>query len=168
MHKNKTTLLSYDLILEEEFIPHNLLEIGAKEGGSLVLWREIFGPTTNILGLDINLLQLSEAYHAYTLVDWGVKVLAADVTKPGATEQKVAEFASGFDLIVDDGPHTMPEIPGTFSWAWPMVRKGGIYVIEDWQALHPIHQKELKEFLTYWTNGMDYQVYPNMIVLRMT
>lgn len=165
MHKNKSTLLSYDLILEDDFAPLNVLEIGVKNGGSLVLWRELFGPTTKILGLDNNLSQLSTAYLDYALTDWGIQVLAADVSNPEKTEQKVAEYAGGFDLIVDDGPHTMPEVPYTFGWAWPMLRKGGIYVIEDWQALHPTHQDELKEFLSYFS-GKTLEVHPNMIVIR--
>jgi hypothetical protein len=37
----------------------------------------------------------------------------------------------GFDIIIDDGGHTMKQQQDSFRVLWPLVRPGGLYFIED-------------------------------------
>ena len=165
IHKNESTLRTYNGVFVPDFTPTDILEIGVKEGGSLVLWKELF-PKAAIMGVDISIKQMSNAYLVYASEhEWLMTVISADVSKPSQAHSIVYRLSPVFDLIIDDGPHTLPEIPDTFSWAWPMLRSGGIYAIEDYKALHHTHQEELKRHLIDVSGG-PLELYPNMIVIR--
>ena len=40
------------------------------------------------------------------------------------------------DLVIDDGSHVYTPTRTTFDLAFPRLREGGIYVIEDWNGEH--------------------------------
>ena len=51
------------------------------------------------------------------------------------------ELADELDLVVDDASHTYEETKASFEFLFPLLRPGGIYVIEDWSwAHHPNYQ----------------------------
>ena len=47
------------------------------------------------------------------------------------TSQGKAATTMMYDLIIDDGGHTMEQQIATFMQLWPRVKPGGVYVIED-------------------------------------
>lgn len=98
--------------------PLEILEIGVQNGGSLRMWRDYF-PNSNITGIDINN---------------GCKKHGGERIKILIGDQADADFLSTlgkFDIIIDDGGHTMVQQHTSYQVLWNHLNKGGIYVIED-------------------------------------
>ena len=104
----------------------NLLEIGTRWGGSIWAWRKYF-PKAKIYGLDIDpeALKFSDDDP-----ENGVKIYLGDQTDLSLLE-KINEEAGGFDIIIDDGGHTMKQQITSFNFLFPKLHNNGIYVIED-------------------------------------
>jgi cephalosporin hydroxylase len=104
----------------------SLLEIGVRWGGSLWGWRNYFEQAT-IVGLDIdpNSMQYgnNDPYN-------GVKLYLGDQTDSELLN-KIDNEHGPFDIIIDDGGHTMDQQINTFKMLWPKLKNGGMYVIED-------------------------------------
>jgi len=100
-----------------------LLEIGVFHGGSLQMWKNYFGVKALIVGIDI---------------DSKCKKFEEDQIEIaiGAQEDKsflreiVLKYGK-FDIIIDDGGHTMDQQKTSFEFLFPHVKKDGIYLIED-------------------------------------
>ncbi|MBY0523262.1 MAG: class I SAM-dependent methyltransferase [Gemmataceae bacterium] len=106
--------------------PLRLLEIGVYQGGSLQMWREYF-PKASLFAIDIN---------AETL-QWNGKIRDCKVTlvdqgSPEALRDYVAKTGGQFDIIVEDGGHTMHQQITSFNVLFPHVVPGGAYVVEDY------------------------------------
>lgn len=100
-----------------------MLEIGISQGGSLDMWRAYFGPDATIVGVDID--PRCVCYEAgNTLVRIGSQEDRAFL------QSLVAEFGS-FDVILDDGGHTMTQQITTFEVLYPTVPAAGVYMVED-------------------------------------
>jgi cephalosporin hydroxylase len=51
------------------------------------------------------------------------------------------ELADELDLVVDDASHTYEQTRASFEFLFPLLRPGGVYVIEDWAWAHqPAYQ----------------------------
>jgi hypothetical protein len=113
----------YQASFKGRFEPKRMLELGINFGHSLLLWKEWF-PSTSIYGIDIRDVMDCK----YQLE--GVTCLIAD----GFSERTLEMFPDNhFDIIIDDGPHTLST--NSFS-ATRWVNKltvGGKLVIEDIQ-----------------------------------
>lgn len=103
--------------------PVTILEIGVYHGGSLQMWKQYFGPQARIVGLDINPVckQFEEP---------GIEVVI------GSQEDRtflktLKERYSQFDIIIDDGGHTMQQQLVTFDELYGHVKEGGIFLCED-------------------------------------
>jgi hypothetical protein len=86
------------------------------------MWKAFF-PNARIHGIDID---PACAAHAGE----GVDVWIGDQADRGFLEH-VAKEGGGFDLVIDDGGHTMTQQNVAFETLFPHVRDGGIYVLED-------------------------------------
>lgn len=66
----------------------------------------------------------------------GAHVFAGDQADASFLRYFVSETARGgqFDIIVDDGGHTMVQQLTSLEHLWPAVKPGGLYVIEDLQT----------------------------------
>jgi len=103
----------------------NVLEIGIERGGSLKLWNDYFVNAT-IYGLDINdapkflskykriITQNRDAYSNDTL-------------------QHFLDKNIKFDVIIDDGPHTLDSMIFVIENYTKLLNKDGILIIEDVQ-----------------------------------
>ena len=98
-----------------------ILEIGVYTGASLQMMEEFYG-NPKIVGVDI---EPKTQYDTKC-----VKTLIADQSN---REQllKVLDHAKEFDIIIDDGGHTMEQQFRTIATLFPYVKKGGIYILED-------------------------------------
>lgn len=110
--------------LETGVRPLRFLEIGVSEGGSQVFWRNYFGPTATIFGIDID----------PTCADR----VAADISHVRIGSQAderflnaVCEEMGGVDIVLDDGSHEAPHQRASFEVLWPLLSPGGVYMIED-------------------------------------
>ena len=102
--------------------PIRLLEIGIAQGASLKMW-EAFFPDAQITGIDIR-----PDCRAYA--NDRTAVYIGDQTDRRFLHRVIDE-AGPFDLIIDDGGHTMRQHQISFETLWPHVAPGGFYGIED-------------------------------------
>lgn len=110
----------------EKFEAPRILEIGIWHGASLRMWDEFFKEKARIVGLDI-------ADKSYLFTDHArISTIQADATDPQATELCQA-LVSGllFDIIIDDGGHTMAQQQTTLIRFWPLLAPGGVFIMED-------------------------------------
>lgn len=103
--------------------PIRLLEFGVYQGGSLQMWKHYFGPQAQIIGVDINpaCAQMAEP---------GIEIVIGDQQDRQFHAALRARFGE-FDIVIDDGGHTMQQQIVTFEEQYPAVKTGGIYLAED-------------------------------------
>jgi demethylmacrocin O-methyltransferase len=108
-----------------------LLEIGVggydkpeAGGASLRMWNAYF-PHARIFALDI---------HAKNLViSDRVRIYHGSQTDE-ALLRSIDRDAGGFDIVIDDGSHINAHVIATFNVLFPLLKVGGIYVVEDTQT----------------------------------
>ncbi len=103
--------------------PIKFLEIGIYKGNSVKLWEEYFS-AAELHFIDItleNVDYLSERSHYHVANQESPRDLQAFIRKTGGN----------FDLIIDDGGHTMGQQIISFQHLFLHVKSGGMYIIED-------------------------------------
>jgi cephalosporin hydroxylase len=110
--------------------PISLLEIGVQNGGSLETWAEYFASGASFVGCDID-----PRSGALEFADERIKVVVGDV-KDVETFHAIQEISSEFDIFIDDGSHQSTDIIETFVDYFPLVKPGGLYIVEDTHALY--------------------------------
>ena len=96
--------------------PKRVLEIGVFNGGGMRALKEFF-PDAEIYGVEIEEVQIPNVFR-------------------GSQDDPdfltgINEIAGGFDLIIDDGSHLWAHQRITFETMFPLLRPGGMFVIED-------------------------------------
>ena len=119
-----------------------ILEIGLNTGGSHLMWLEYF-PNAMVYAIDNRIL-----YEEYvtnkrtggrlTMVDgWDDRdenrliVFNGDQSNIEDLNNFRGECGSEFDIIIDDGGHTMRQQQTSFGFLYNDLKSNGIYVIED-------------------------------------
>jgi hypothetical protein len=100
----------------------SLLEIGINGGGSLYLWGKYF-EDGNILGIDI-VDKIQNQWKGLS----NVKYLIDDAYDPN-----ISESLQKFDIIIDDGPHSLESQILCIKQYLNKLNTGGILIIEDIQ-----------------------------------
>lgn len=99
-----------------------LLEIGILHGASHYLWQAYF-PNADIYGIDID---------SNTLINEGrIHTSIADQSDRKALTEFTEENPGTFDIILDDGGHSMDQQQISFAYFFPYIEPGGYYIIED-------------------------------------
>lgn len=119
--------------------PRRMIEIGILDGGSAVYWQHRYN-LTRLAAFDI----LPEApaftnYLARNKLNDAVRVhLSFDQNdRDGLRAAIESDFDGGsVDAIVDDASHQYAPTKATFETAFPYLRAGGVYIIEDWAWGH--------------------------------
>lgn len=119
------TRVYYDLLAHVRQKRLRVLEIGVYNGGSLRMWRD-FLPNARLFGIDIDSRCLA---FEQEIVDTTIRLV--DQGNASQLTEFVEETGGQFDLIVDDGGHTMTQQTTSFEVLFPHVVTGGVYVIED-------------------------------------
>lgn len=132
-HPNLSALRSF---------PINVLEVGVFKGASTKAWLEYF-PKATIYGIDT-----FERVAMESLDVWShprVKLMKADSTAPEAMLKVIAEWGQEivFDVVIDDGLHTPTANYKTFRNLWPLMRKNGMYFVEDAWPLHLMNESQM-------------------------
>lgn len=113
--------------------PIRLLEIGIggwgsieRGGESLKSWRDYF-PNASIVGLDIEDKKFLDCDRITTVKGNQSNIeLLNDIT-----------YVYGpFDIVIDDGSHIQSDILTTFKTLFPLLKPGGIYIIEDLETAY--------------------------------
>jgi hypothetical protein len=99
------------------------LEIGVSFGGSQKIWREYFGETATIFGIDIN-PDCAKYDGRYSQVRIGSQ------DDPGFLRSVVEEMG-GVDVILDDGSHLGRHQQASYRVLFPLLSEDGLYAIED-------------------------------------
>ena len=123
---DKNTRHNYiDGFYEQEFKKYqnkenlSLLEIGIANGASLYLWAKYF-KNSKITGIDIE---------DRTVEQWKLDCIEY-IFKDGYQEDFVKSLDS-YDIIIDDGPHTLQSQLFSLKNYLPKVKKGGVFIVED-------------------------------------
>jgi len=122
--------------------PVSLLELGVHRGGSLEIWAEYFSNGT-IVGIDLkDIIEVDR--DSKPIIKDGRAVLktfssSRIVSKKGSQADEAflselsAEYAPrGWDIIVDDCSHVGSLSLKSFLTLFPLLKIGGLYIIEDW------------------------------------
>lgn len=129
------------LLNQKKNTAKNILEVGigdfnVKNGGSIKLWYNYFGTATiyglDILGIDrvIDELINNDRIKLFTSVD------AYDLT---FFTENILNSGIKFDMLLDDGPHTLDSIEKFVSLYSQVMTKDGILIIEDIQKMEYIN-----------------------------
>lgn len=143
---DKTThffLHHYDRILNDlRDLPIRLLEIGVFRGASIKMWREYF-PKAEIHCIDIHKIDIS------TVKDVTLHNVDCD---DEISLTNLANMLGNFDVVIDDGGHTMRQQQNALKAFWPYVKNNGIFIMEDMHTslghLYPSYNAE-KQPTTY-------------------
>jgi len=103
--------------------PVRFMEIGVYSGGSVQMWRDYFGPQSEIIGVDIE-----PACRAYE--ENGIQILIGDQGDPKFWSNNLPHVGP-LDIVLDDGGHRPDQQITTLEAVLPHIRPGGIYVCED-------------------------------------
>lgn len=131
--------------------PIVILEIGVYQGGSLNMWRDYFGEEAKIYAIDINpLCKQFETINTKIFI--------------GSQEDKkflkyVKSQVPKFDILIDDGGHTMRQQIVSFEELYDHIKDDGVYLCED---LHTSYwnnygggYKNPNSFIEYSKNFID-------------
>ena len=120
--------------------PINLLEIGIQNGVSLDIWGSYLPNASLIIGCEIKqeAAQLKYSNEA-------INVVVGDANSDEIFQQ-IIKLSDSYDLIIDDGSHVSKDIITSFARYFPLLKSGGIYIIED---LHASYWK-------VWGGGLAY------------
>ncbi|HQV07458.1 MAG TPA: hypothetical protein PKW62_11880, partial [Chitinophagaceae bacterium] len=100
-----------------------MLEIGISHGGSLALWKKYFGDGLRLYAIDVN-------PECKKLESENVTIFIGSQSDPTFL-QTVIDECPPFDIILDDGGHTMQQQIISFEKLFPQVKNDGIYICED-------------------------------------
>ncbi|MEO6700895.1 MAG: class I SAM-dependent methyltransferase [Jatrophihabitantaceae bacterium] len=103
--------------------PIRLLEIGVYRGGGMAMWSNYLGPKAGLVGLDID-----EA--AVRAVGGRFPIVLGDQADPEVL-LKLNEEYGPFDVIIDDGGHTMRQQIVTIETLFPLLNDDGVFIVED-------------------------------------
>jgi cephalosporin hydroxylase len=105
----------------------NILEIGIQSGGSIKLWHDYFRNAT-IYGLDIQRVKNTcpEIRNKSR-----IKLGCFDAYSEEFINNQMKPLNVKFDIMIDDGPHTLESMIFFIENYLPMLKDDGILIIED-------------------------------------
>jgi len=130
--------------------PIKFLEIGFWHGSSARMWAEYF-PNAELHFIDIDKKYfekydrgLSQRCHFHVL----------DQSDPDQLKSFLDQVGSDFDIIIDDGGHSMIQQITSFKYLFAGVKAGGIYVVED------LFSSYIESWRTQYYGGLGTQENP--------
>ena len=133
-----------------------IMEIGVNKGGSLQLWKKMFGSKSKIIGVDIN-------PDCKRMEDDQISIYIGDQADRNFWKQVKSEIPQ-LDILIDDGGHEMQQQIVTFEEMYPCVNTsgGGVYLCEDTctsydsKKYHNAGYHNPNNFIEYSKNFIDY------------
>ena len=133
--KNRQMVDAY-VELADSLTPRNIVELGIFAGGSTAL---------------IELLMRPAKLVAFELASERIPALDEFLQRRGATDRVVPYYgisqddvravlpilhdhcqSTALDLVIDDASHDLALTRESFNLLFPLLREGGVYVVEDW------------------------------------
>jgi predicted O-methyltransferase YrrM len=139
-HTDKDTWHSYVNSYEKLLEPFqnkacNVLEIGVFEGGSAILWHEYL-PKSQLVLVDIQNQIAPKIQVAMDPKRWNLHV--RDAYREDTVMELQKKCPGGFDIIIDDGPHSLDSQVFVIESYLKLLKKGGILIIEDIEQIDHI------------------------------
>ena len=134
---DKQTAHSYlpvyeELLQKKKLSAKSVLEIGIYYGGSIKLWKDYF---TNAKVYAVELFDLRHVWDVLQHDDRIVLYTSTDAYDPQFVKTKLADQGLRFDMILDDGPHTLESMKACIQLYLPLLADDGILIIEDIQSM---------------------------------
>ncbi len=114
-----------------------MFELGLWDGASAIFWSELLDPAVYI-GIDLDdrgdsdVLKRYIAEHDRIVTRWGV----SQTDRAALCELVHQHDAAPLELVVDDASHLYGPTKASFEILFPLLRPGGLYLIEDWAWDH--------------------------------
>jgi hypothetical protein len=121
--RHNYTKVYFDLFENLKNSKIKLLELGILNGDSLRMWREWFS-NAEITGVD-HIIEHIKPIENVKIIKSNTQTI--DICKDLGNQE--------FDIIIDDADHHPYQQLITLWNIWPLLKKGGIYVIEDVQNI---------------------------------
>lgn len=103
--------------------PIKFLEIGIYKGASVRLWENYFeNAELHFMDISLALVEYVSPRSHYHVIDQ---------ENEGDLGRFIEQTGGEFDVIIDDGGHTMRQQITSFCALFPHVQSGGMYIIED-------------------------------------
>lgn len=133
---DKDTIHAYTGAYEFLLAPYknreiNLLEVGVQFGGSSLLWHDYLQNAKLAL---VDLVPWINYSIVQRMSPDRFKFYVCDGYADESVAKVVADFPGGFDVAIDDGPHTLESQVLFIQKYLPHMRKGGVMIIEDIQS----------------------------------
>ena len=103
-----------------------MLEIGVQTGASIKMWADYF-PNAQLVGIDIDPRCAQFATNRIQIITGGQE-------NPEIAKWLAGAYPDGLDIVIDDGSHLSADVILSFRTLFPLLRPGGLYVIEDLQT----------------------------------
>jgi predicted O-methyltransferase YrrM len=128
------------LVLREQEDIKRIVDIGIFKGGSVALYALLFSPE-KMVGIEYAASpeKSLEKFIEQRSLQNQVRTYYGTNQADTARLRKIVESEFGdepLDLIVDDASHLYNETRASFEALFPLLRPGGIYIIEDWGWAH--------------------------------
>ena len=138
--KNEAYLRFYE-VLASTFSPRSILELGIFEGGGYVLLDKLFNPR-RMSAVEISPQPVAPLLrYVAGMENRFVHFSTSQCDREILEEIVRKELADELDLVVEDASHAYEQTKASFEFLFPLLRPGGIYMIEDWAwAHHPGYQ----------------------------
>ena len=131
-------LIEHQLNLLQDLEVSRMVEFGVWQGGSAVLWPLV----TNLeqyVGFDIGLTDFPYSDVVRNHPRFNCVKLHGQVSQEDRVKLEsilAQDFQKPLDLIIDDASHQYLLSKATFNICFPMLRPGGVYLLEDWGWAH--------------------------------
>jgi hypothetical protein len=146
LYKPRALVEQYAEMLELRpgFRPQNVFELGIFGGGSVALWYEVFRPRKHVA------IDAADREDTRAFARWheGREDRVSTYWRVDQADQAAlrgiasAEFSGQLDLVVDDCSHLYAPTKASFEALFPLLRTGGLYVIEDWAWAYSAELRE--------------------------
>ena len=152
---DKNTWHSYTSIYESVLIPYvnqkvKLLEIGVENGASSLLWQELL-PLSQLYLVDVqDIIKTRDRLDSNRYKFYKMNAFSDD-----AVNILKSDNPDGFDIIIEDGPHTIESQIICIEKYLPLLRKNGILVMEDVQNISYIDILKSKVPSDYQSEYVD-------------
>lgn len=144
----------------------NVFELGVWGGGSIPFWNELLHPDKHI-GIDLREIVITDYIQGYLdrkkaqgkVIQYFGGVDQADKEKLRQLHASV--FNAPLDIVIDDASHLYHQSKASFEALFPLLRPGGLYIIEDWAWGH------WEEFITpnhFWAH----EIPPTKLIHELT
>ncbi|MFT5201626.1 MAG: hypothetical protein ACI9C1_001004 [Candidatus Aldehydirespiratoraceae bacterium] len=137
--KKPRWMIDQYLQVAEKFVGANMVEVGLWDGGSTAFLASSFQPEV-LIGFELAAQPLHrlEAFLSGSRHQDRVHTyLGVDQADGDTLRRHIGQHLDGpLDVVVDDASHILGPSEATFECLFPMLRPGGIYILEDWTHEH--------------------------------